>query len=594
MKHLTQNKTVIDWIEEKIALVSPDEVMWIDGSEEQLDALRAKACETGEMTKLNEDLLPGCLLHRTKPNDVARVENRTFICAESADQAGPTNNWMDPAEAYKMLYDIARDSYKGRTMYIIPYSMGPVGSPFSKIGVELTDSIYVVLNMAIMTRIGKKVMDTLGDSNDWVRGLHCSCDIDPEKRYICQFPQDNTIISVNSAYGGNVLLGKKCFALRIASYQGWKESWQAEHMLILGLENPKGEVKYICAAFPSACGKTNLAMLIPPEGYRNKGYKIWCVGDDISWIRKGPDGRLYAINPENGFFGVAPGTNEKSNPNALAATRKNTIFTNVALNLDNNTVWWEGLDKNPPENAIDWQGRPWNGKTSEEKGAHPNSRFTAPAVNCPCISSEFENPAGVPISAIVFGGRRAKLAPLVYQSRSWNHGVFVGSIMASETTAAAAGAVGVVRRDPMAMLPFCGYNMADYWQHWIDIGAGLDEDKAPKIFNVNWFRKDDDGNFLWPGFGDNMRVLEWIIKRCEGKVDAEETAIGFVPKAEDINLEGIEDEVSEDQLKEILSVDNSLWEDEANGIEEFYAKFGDRLPKALSDELNTLKANLEK
>lgn len=594
MKHLTQNKTVIDWIEEKIALVSPDEVMWIDGSEEQLDALRAKACETGEMTKLNEDLLPGCLLHRTKPNDVARVENRTFICAESADQAGPTNNWMDPAEAYKMLYDIARDSYKGRTMYIIPYSMGPVGSPFSKIGIELTDSIYVVLNMAIMTRIGKKVMDTLGDSNDWVRGLHCSCDIDPEKRYICQFPQDNTIISVNSAYGGNVLLGKKCFALRIASYQGWKESWQAEHMLILGLENPKGEVKYICAAFPSACGKTNLAMLIPPEGYRNKGYKIWCVGDDISWIRKGPDGRLYAINPENGFFGVAPGTNEKSNPNALAATRKNTIFTNVALNLDNNTVWWEGLDKNPPENAIDWQGRPWNGKTSEEKGAHPNSRFTAPAVNCPCISSEFENPTGVPISAIVFGGRRAKLAPLVYQSRSWNHGVFVGSIMASETTAAAAGAVGVVRRDPMAMLPFCGYNMADYWQHWIDIGAGLDEDKAPKIFNVNWFRKDDDGNFLWPGFGDNMRVLEWIIKRCEGKVDAEETAIGFVPKAEDINLEGIEDEVSEDQLKEILSVDNSLWEDEAKGIEEFYAKFGDRLPKALSDELNTLKANLEK
>ena len=593
MKHLTQNKTVIDWIEEKIALVSPDEVMWIDGSEEQLDALRAKACETGEMTKLNEDLLPGCLLHRTKPNDVARVENRTFICAESADQAGPTNNWMDPAEAYKMLYDIARDSYKGRTMYIIPYSMGPVGSPFSKIGVELTDSIYVVLNMAIMTRIGKKVMDTLGDSNDWVRGLHCSCDIDPEKRYICQFPQDNTIISVNSAYGGNVLLGKKCFALRIASYQGWKESWQAEHMLILGLENPKGEVKYICAAFPSACGKTNLAMLIPPEGYRNKGYKIWCVGDDISWIRKGPDGRLYAINPENGFFGVAPGTNEKSNPNALAATRKNTIFTNVALNLDNNTVWWEGLDKNPPENAIDWQGRPWNGKTSEEKGAHPNSRFTAPAVNCPCISSEFENPAGVPISAIVFGGRRAKLAPLVYQSRSWNHGVFVGSIMASETTAAAAGAVGVVRRDPMAMLPFCGYNMADYWQHWIDIGAGLDEDKAPKIFNVNWFRKDDDGNFLWPGFGDNMRVLEWIIKRCDGKVDAEETAIGFVPKAEDINLEGIEDEVSEDQLKEILSVDNSLWEDEAKGIEEFYAKFGDRLPKALNKFLNTLKANLE-
>ena len=590
MKHLTQNKTVIDWIEEKIALVSPDEVMWIDGSEEQLDALRAKACETGEMTKLNEDLLPGCLLHRTKPNDVARVENRTFICAESADQAGPTNNWMDPAEAYKMLYDIARDSYKGRTMYIIPYSMGPVGSPFSKIGVELTDSIYVVLNMAIMTRIGKKVMDTLGDSNDWVRGLHCSCDIDHEKRYICQFPQDNTIISVNSAYGGNVLLGKKCFALRIASYQGWKESWQAEHMLILGLENPKGEVKYICAAFPSACGKTNLAMLIPPEGYRNKGYKIWCVGDDISWIRKGPDGRLYAINPENGFFGVAPGTNEKSNPNALAATRKNTIFTNVALNLDNNTVWWEGLDKNPPENAIDWQGRPWNGKTSEEKGAHPNSRFTAPAVNCPCISSEFENPAGVPISAIVFGGRRAKLAPLVYQSRSWNHGVFVGSIMASETTAAATGKVGVVRRDPMAMRPFCGYNMGDYWQHWLDMGAKLTN--PPKIFNVNWFRTDDEGNFEWPGFGDNPRVVEWILGRCFGEKDAVETELGYEPKPEDINLEGVD--VTLDTVKDILGVDKELWLEECKGIREYYAQFGDKLPKKLAQELDDLEARLKK
>ena len=590
MKHLTQNKTVIDWIEEKIALVSPDEVMWIDGSEEQLDALRAKACETGEMTKLNEDLLPGCLLHRTKPNDVARVENRTFICAESADQAGPTNNWMDPSEAYKMLYDIARDSYKGRTMYIIPYSMGPVGSPFSKIGVELTDSIYVVLNMAIMTRIGKKVMDTLGDSNDWVRGLHCSCDIDPEKRYICQFPQDNTIISVNSAYGGNVLLGKKCFALRIASYQGWKESWQAEHMLILGLENPKGEVKYICAAFPSACGKTNLAMLIPPEGYRNKGYKIWCVGDDISWIRKGPDGRLYAINPENGFFGVAPGTNEKSNPNALAATRKNTIFTNVALNLDNNTVWWEGLDKNPPENAIDWQGRPWNGKTSEEKGAHPNSRFTAPAVNCPCISSEFENPAGVPISAIVFGGRRAKLAPLVYQSRSWNHGVFVGSIMASETTAAAAGAVGVVRRDPMAMRPFVGYNMGDYWAHWLEMGLKIPH--PPKIFHVNWFRTDDEGNFIWPGFGDNLRVVLWILARCAGKVDADITPIGYLPKAEDICIDGLEG-ITLDTVRDLLSVDTAAWLEDVENIKEFYAQVGDHVPQAMYDELAALEARLK-
>jgi len=589
---MTTNKSVLSWINEKVELVKPEKIVWIDGSQEQIEALRAEACSTGEMIKLNQELLPDCYLHRTAVNDVARVEGRTFICAPSKEEAGPTNNWMDPAEAYEMLYAIAKDSYKGRTMYVIPYSMGPVGSQFSKIGIELTDSIYVVLNMVIMTRVGTSVLEALGDSDDWVRGLHCKCDIDEEKRYICHFPQDNTIISVNSGYGGNVLLGKKCFALRIASYQGKNEGWQAEHMLILGLQKPDGEIRYICAAFPSACGKTNLAMLIPPEGYYKNGYRVWCVGDDISWIRKGADGRLYAINPENGFFGVAPGTNEKSNPNALASTRKGTIFTNVAHNLDNNTVWWEGLDKNPPANAMEWKGNPWNGQESEEKGAHPNSRFTAPAVNCPCISSEFENPNGVPISAIVFGGRRAKLAPLVYQSRDWNHGVFVGSIMASETTAAASGAVGVVRRDPMAMLPFCGYNMADYWQHWINIGAGLDADKAPKIFNVNWFRKDDDGNFLWPGFGDNLRVLDWIIDRCEGKVDAVETSIGFVPKAEDINLEGIEDEVSEAQLKEILSVDNALWADEIAGIEEFYGKF-DRLPATLKEELEALKANIK-
>ena len=565
---LTNNKSILDWVDEKIDLVKPDSVMWIDGSEEQLDALRKEACESGEMIKLNEELLPGCYLHRTKPNDVARVEGRTFICTPTKEGAGPTNNWEDPAVMYNKLYDIARDSYKGRTMYVIPYSMGPVGSKFSKVGIEVTDSIYVVLNMSIMTRVGKVVLDSFGDtSNDWVRGLHCKCNVEEKDRYICQFPQDNTIISVNSAYGGNVLLGKKCFALRIASYQGRNEGWQAEHMLILGVENPKGEIKYVCAAFPSACGKTNLAMLIPPEGYRKKGYKVWCVGDDIAWLRKGEDGRLYAINPENGFFGVAPGTNEKSNPNALASTRKGTIFTNVALNLDNNTVWWEGLDNNPPENAIDWQGRPWNGKTSEEKGAHPNSRFTAPARNCPCLSSEFENPNGVPISAIIFGGRRAALTPLVYQSKDWNHGVFVGSIMASETTAAATGAVGVVRRDPMAMLPFCGYDMGDYWQHWIDIGKTLDADKAPKIFNVNWFRKDEDGNFMWPGFGDNLRVIEWIIKRCEGEVEADETAIGYLPKAEDINIEGLEGEVSLESLKKILDVDKDLWNKEAEGIE---------------------------
>ena len=587
----TKNPSVLAWLEDKINLVNPDKVVWIDGSEEQLEALRAEACSTGEMIKLNQELLPGCYYHRTAVNDVARVEGRTFICAPTKEEAGPTNNWMDPAEAYEMLYGIAKDSYKGRTAYVIPYSMGPVGSKFSKAGIELTDSIYVVLNMAIMTRVGTNVLEALGDSNDWVRGLHCRCEIDEEKRYICHFPQDNTIISVNSGYGGNVLLGKKCFALRIASNQGRQEGWMAEHMLILGIEKPDGEIKYICAAFPSACGKTNLAMLIPPEGYKNKGYKVWCVGDDIAWIRKGEDGRLYAINPENGFFGVAPGTNMKSNPNALLSTKEGTIFTNVAYNLDNDTVWWEGLDKNPPENAVEWTGKPWNGKVDEIKGAHPNSRFTAPAKNCPCISSEFENPNGVPVSAIVFGGRRAKLAPLVYQSRDWNHGVFVGSIMASETTAAAAGAVGVVRRDPMAMLPFCGYDMADYWQHWINIGATLEADKAPKIFNVNWFRKDDEGNFMWPGFGDNLRVLDWIIDRCEGKVGAEETAIGYLPKAEDINLEGLDGEVTVDSLKKILDVDKALWAEDAKGIEEFYGKFGDKLPKELRAELETLKKN---
>lgn len=587
---MTENKYVLEWIEKMKSLVNPDNIVWIDGSEEQLESLRKEACTTGELIKLNQEKLPGCYLHRTAVNDVARVEDRTFICSRKEEDAGPTNNWWDPKEAYEKLYSIAEDSYKGRTMYVIPYSMGPVGSPLSKIGIELTDSIYVVLNMAIMTRVGKSVLETLGDSNDWVRGLHCKCDIDPENRYICHFPEDYTIISVNSGYGGNVLLGKKCFALRIASYLGKKEGWMAEHMLILGIENPKGEIKYISAAFPSACGKTNLAMLIPPEGYRKNGYKVWCVGDDIAWMRKGRDGRLYAINPENGFFGVAPGTNAKSNPNALESTKKGTIFTNVALNLDDDTVWWEGLDKNPPENAVNWKGEPWNGKESEEKGAHPNSRFTAPAKNCPCISSEFESKTGVPISAIIFGGRRAQTTPLVYQSRNWDNGVFVGSIMASETTAAAAGKVGVVRRDPMAMLPFCGYNMGDYFAHWFHMGEVLG-DKAPKIFNVNWFRVDDDGNFIWPGFGDNLRVLEWIIKRCDGEVDAIETPIGYVPKVADINLDGLDFEL--DTLKSILEVDNELWRKEAEGITEFYKKFGDKLPKKLEKELKGLKERLK-
>lgn len=586
---MTQNKSVLKWIEEMKAIVNPDNVVFIDGSDAQKAALQDEAVKQGELMKLNEEKLPGCYLHHTHPSDVARVEDRTFICSREKENAGPTNNWKDPKEAYELLYGIAKDSYKGRTMYVIPYSMGPVGSPLAKIGVELTDSIYVVLNMLIMTRVGNNVWEALGDSEDWVRGLHARCDIDKEKRYICHFPEDNTIISVNSGYGGNVLLGKKCFALRIASYQGKNEQWMAEHMLILGLENPQGEVKYIAAAFPSACGKTNLAMLIPPEGFRKKGYKVWCVGDDIAWMRKGPDGRLWAINPENGFFGVAPGTNVKSNPNALAASQKDAIFTNVALNLDTNTVWWEGMDKNPPQNALNWRGEKYD-PASGEKIAHPNSRFTAPAKNCPCISSEFEALSGVPISAIVFGGRRAKTAPLVYQAKSWNNGVFVGSIMASETTAAAAGAVGVVRRDPMAMLPFCGYHMGDYFNHWIEMGEILG-DKAPKIFNVNWFRLDDDGNFLWPGFGDNMRVLNWIIDRCEGKVDAKETPIGYVPYADDIDISDMGD-FKKETLETILEVDKEVWKQEVAGIEEFYAKIGDKLPDELKAQLNNLKTAL--
>lgn len=589
------NKYVEKFVNESAALTKPDKIVWIDGSKEQIEALRKEACSTGEMIKLNQELLPDCYLHRTAVNDVARVEGRTFICTEKKETAGPTNNWMQKDEAYKMLKEIYDGSMKGRTMYVIPYSMGAIGSKFSKIGIELTDSIYVVLNMCIMTRVSSKVYDALGDSDDFVKGLHAKADIDEEKRYICQFPEDNTIMSVNSGYGGNVLLGKKCFALRIASYQGWQQGWMAEHMLILGLEKPNGETKYIAAAFPSACGKTNLAMLIPPKEYLDKGYKIHTVGDDIAWIRVGADGRLYAINPENGFFGVAPGTNEKSNPNALASTKKGTIFTNVCHNLENNTVWWEGLDKNPPKKAVDWKGNPWTPDTVDADGkpvkaAHPNSRFTAPAVNCPCISSEFENPEGVPLDAIIFGGRRAKTTPLVYESKSWENGVFIGSIMASETTAAAAGAVGVVRRDPMAMLPFCGYNMGDYFAHWLDMKNKTD--KLPKIFNVNWFRTDENGHFIWPGFGDNMRVLDWIIKRCEGAVDADETAIGFVPKAEDINIDGLD--INIETLKGLLDVDKDMWKTEAEGIEEFYTKFGDKLPETLRSELETLKANLAK
>ncbi|MBR2010927.1 MAG: phosphoenolpyruvate carboxykinase (GTP) [Clostridia bacterium] len=597
MANLTNNKFVLSWIDEMAAMTQPDKIVWIDGSEEQAEALRAEACSTGEIIKLNQELLPNCYLHRTAVNDVARVEDRTFICTEKKEDAGNINNWMAPAEMKEKLFKLYRGSMKGRTMYVIPYSMGVVGSDFAKYGIELTDSIYVVLNMLIMTRVGTNVLEALGDSADYIKGLHARADIDEANRYITHFPETNEIMSVNSGYGGNVLLGKKCFALRIASYLGRKEGWMAEHMLILGVKYPNGEKKYLTAAFPSACGKTNLAMLIPPKALKAEGYEVECVGDDIAWLRVNKeDGKLYAVNPENGFFGVAPGTNEKSNPNALHTCLRDTIFTNVVHDTKNNTVWWEGLNDNPPQpgDAIDWKGNPWdctkyNKKDKSTCGAHPNSRFTALAKNCPCISPEFNSLKGVPVSAIVFGGRRAKTAPLVYQSFNWQHGSFVGSIMASETTAAAAGAVGVVRRDPMAMRPFVGYNMGDYWQHWLDMGKVIPN--APKIFHVNWFRTDDEGHFIWPGFGDNLRVLLWILARCEDKVDAVETAIGYVPKAEDINIEGLED-VTIDTIRDLLSVDVESWKADIANIKEFYAQVGEAVPATMYEELAALEARL--
>lgn len=585
--NLTENRYVLDWVNEMAALTKPDKIVWVDGSEEQLEEIRGEGVNSGELIKLNEEYLPGCYYHRSALNDVARVEGRTFICCKNKEDAGPTNNWMDPDEMKGILHDIYDGCMRGRTMYVLPYSMSVVSSPFAKYGIELTDSIYVVVSMNIVTRMGKHVLQALGNSPDYVKGLHSKAELDENKRYIVHFPEEDMIMSVNSGYGGNVLLGKKCFALRIASSIGRREGWMAEHMLILGIESPDGEVRYIAAAFPSACGKTNLAMLIPPEIYAKEGYKVWCVGDDIAWLRIGPDGRLWAVNPENGFFGVAPGTSEKSNPNALASMKRDSIYTNVVLKPDG-TVWWEGLDKNPPEGALNWKGEPWD-PADGTKGAHPNSRFTAPAKNCPCISSEFDNPEGVPISAILFGGRRAKTAPLVYQSLNWQHGVFVGSIMASETTAAATGKVGVIRRDPMAMLPFCGYNMGDYWRHWLEMGKTIKN--PPKIFNVNWFRTDDQGKFIWPGFGDNMRVLQWIMARCCGNMEAEETPIGFIPNAEDIEITGLK--LDTDIMRDLLSIDKDLWKIEIDRIKVFYAKFGDRLPKELAEELEAFEERLK-
>ena len=580
------NIHVKNWVEEVAKLTQPAEIVWCDGSEEERERLTKEAISTGEMIELNQEELPGCLYHRTAENDVARVEHLTFICTTEKDDAGPTNNWMEKTLAYAKLGTLFNGAMKGRTMYVIPYIMGPAFSSFSKVGIEVTDSIYVVLNMRIMTRMGKIAMDMLGDSPNFVRGLHSKGTVDPEKRMICHFPEDNAIWSINSAYGGNVLLGKKCFALRIASYLGRKEGWMAEHMLILGIENPKGEIKYVTAAFPSACGKTNLAMMVPPESFAKEGYKVWTVGDDIAWLRIGEDGRLWAVNPEAGFFGVAPGTSMKSNPNALLTTKKNTIFTNVAL-TENKTVWWENMGVEAPDKLIDWKGNEWTPGCGT-KAAHPNSRFTAPACQCPSISSEWENPAGVPISAMIFGGRRAKVAPLVYQSFSWNHGVFVGATMASETTAAATGAVGVVRRDPMAMLPFIGYNVGDYFAHWIEMGKKIPN--PPAIFNVNWFRTDDNGKFIWPGFGDNLRVILWILKRVAGEVDAVETPIGYLPKPEDIDLTGLDD-INIDTIKELLSIDKETWAQEVKEQKEFLSKF-DRLPAEIKDEYEALVKRL--
>ena len=584
---LYSNKAVNDWVSEMAKMTKPDRIVWIDGSEEERERLTNEACGTGEVLRLNEEKLPGCLYHRTAQNDVARVEHLTFICTPKKEDAGPTNNWMSSSEAYEKLGKLFDGSMTGRTMYAIPYLMGPAASEFSKVGIELTDSIYVVLNMRIMTRMGKVAMDYLGGSPDFVKGLHSKLDINPERRYICQFPEDNTIWSIGSGYGGNVLLGKKCFSLRIGSFLGKTEGWMAEHMLILGVESPEGKVDYVAAAFPSLCGKTNLAMMIPPEYYAKKGYKVWTVGDDIAWMRIGDDGRLWAVNPEAGFFGVAPGTSMKSNPNALLTTQKNTIFTNVLLKPDN-TVWWEGMGVEPPAEALDWKGNPWT-PASPDKGAHPNSRFTAPASQCPCISKEWENPKGVPISAILFGGRRAKVAPLVYQSFDWEHGVFVGATMGSETTAAAIGQEGVLRRDPMAMLPFCGYNMGDYFAHWLEMGKKIAN--PPKIFNVNWFRTNAAGKFIWPGYGENFRVIKWIIDRCNGAVGADDSPIGYLPKPGDIEIEGLEGEVCADTIVDLLSIDKDSWAQEIATQTEFFSGF-DRLPPQIIEQQIALKKRI--
>jgi len=591
-KFPTHNKKLKDWVNREARLCQPDDIIWIDGSEAQKIQLEKEAISSGELIQLNKDKLPGCFYHRTAVDDVARTEHLTFICTKKKSDAGPNNNWMSPRAAYNKAKKIFKGAMRGRTMYVIPFSMGPVGSEFSKIGVELTDSRYVVLNMLIMTRVGELVLRELEKLDDFTKCLHSKAELDINKRLILHFPEDNTIWSVGSGYGGNVLLGKKCLSLRIASFIARREHWLAEHMLIMGIEDPSGHIEYIAAAFPSACGKTNLAMLVPPEGLKAKGYRIWTVGDDIAWMRVDSDGALWAINPESGFFGVAPGTNSKTNPNMVETIKKDTIYTNVLLKPDK-TVWWEGADGEVPANGIDWQGRPWkpgmkdvNGKAIP--GAHPNSRFTVPIKNCPSASFRLEQHHGVPISAIIFGGRREHLAPLVYETFNWQHGVFVGSTMASERTAAQVGALGEIRRDPMAMLPFCGYNMGYYFRHWLNMGKKMK--KPPKIFHVNWFRTDEKRKFLWPGFTENLRVLEWILDRCSGKVEAYKTPIGYVPYPADIDLTGIK--LSEGALDKLLEVRKEDWLNELKSIKKFFSQFKKDLPCELWDEFEGLNQRL--
>ena len=581
------NVALQQWVEQVAAQTTPDNIHWCDGTDEEISRLNEMMVEAGMLVALDEEKHPGSFYARSDVNDVARVEDRTFICAATEEEAGPTNNWMAPADMHTVVDPLFDGCMAGRTMYVIPYLMGPPGSPMSKVGIEVTDSPYVVANMRIMTRMGQVAIDELGEDGTFVKGLHSTGNLDPEKRYICHFPDENLIMSFSSNYGGNALLGKKCFALRLASVLARREGWLAEHMLILGLTDPQGNKSYVAAAFPSACGKTNLAMLVPPETFTEAGWSVETVGDDIAWLKFGEDGRLYAINPEYGFFGVAPGTSAETNPNALASCRANTLFTNVAL-LPDNTIWWEGLS-DPPAEATDWKGNPWTPE-SDVPAAHPNSRFTAPAGQCPCISPDWESPEGVPISAIIFGGRRTSTAPLVYQARSWQHGTYIGATMTSEKTAAAVGGLGELRHDPMAMLPFCGYHMADYWQHWLEVGE-RGGDKMPGVFYVNWFRQDGEGNWLWPGFGENIRVLAWIVDRVGGGGDAVDSPIGWLPTPEAIGFDELG--LTPEAAQALLEVNLQEWLDEANERSVYLASFGEKLPAAIDQENQSLMERLQ-